>query len=203
MSFNIFKPGFAVRDSLEHPNLAKALLPVIVLSLLTIGSAILIGLRLDLFQQGALLARNIGELVFTAVAFYLVAYLFEGKKIEGKFTGIVSAISLKWVLLIILWFIGFIAFSALISPELSTAMVDTINSGNAEGIEEVSSLLSSSISDSIIPLVLGLLILTFGLYLWGLYIYYKIVSELIEGSVLKRLAALAIVVFLVLAVYII
>ncbi len=188
MNLNILKPGNAVRDSLENPNLAiSAGLVAAFLIVYVISRNVLLGIELDLGLIAFLVFREFAKLVFLGVVVYLVAYLFAGKNTDGKFNGILSAISLRWIVVAINALVLSIVIFAIFSPASLNAVATAKSTNSVSDYGIAFDMLKEDIGSFEI-VIAGIGVLA-GLVLlvWREYLLYSLVAELVQGSILKNL----------------
>jgi len=129
MNLNIFKPGQAVRDAIEHPNFVLALILVLLPSL-----AALIG-KMNFEEQ--ILMGAVYPIVLTFITFFLLSLVvfvlckLVGGKSNKSFVGLFSALSLIKIVSLVIVVLSLVAMPLILSPEASKFMQERAENRNS------------------------------------------------------------------------
>jgi hypothetical protein len=112
----IIHPVKTIESALEKPDFDKAFFIVLMPTVLFAIFQLVSGLKLDIFELARYGASHYIAWIFIASVIYFFAFLAKGKAIKGKFSAILSAASVIWLLVSVLMVVAFITFYS--SPKI-------------------------------------------------------------------------------------
>ncbi|MFH1256263.1 MAG: hypothetical protein V1494_03125 [Candidatus Diapherotrites archaeon] len=191
MNLNIFSPKNAVASAYEKPNMALAfalvLLPVIVSAVIGIA----LGAAVNPLAIVVLLVKAIVAWLVSGIILYVILYLFKGKSIDGKFNGILCALSVFYLLSLV---IGIITIGLLfvLFPGLGEVLQSTVAQGLS--VEEASALLAGmqgTVGVSIVSVAI-FFIAVLAMVVYSIYFLYRVISESAKSGLIVNLLVLLI-----------
>ncbi len=198
MRLNLLKPKESIQSCLDRPDMRIALVLTLIPTIVsTIGYGFF-GLSFQWSQTGLALVSSVVVWLLFSLAAYLVLYLFKGKQVQGKFTGIASALSLLWLVNLLLVLVGMVFVPLVFSaPVLEQAKL--LATGQIEPeqfLVETDSILeqnpnAASLQFGIIAMAIGVL-----LFLFSAFLAYLVVRDVFAGRILPNLAITVILLFL-------
>ncbi|MFH0955201.1 MAG: hypothetical protein V1777_03790 [Candidatus Micrarchaeota archaeon] len=199
MQFNILTPKKSVQSCVDRPNLQAAFVLVLLPAFAAAAGTLLLGFSVNLTGFFLSLARSVINWLFLCLVIYLVLYLVKGRFISGKFKSIGSALSLVWIVLILLFVASFLLLPVFVSAPV---MEQGRLLQNGEITQEQFAVAVNSIveqnPDALnenVGLVLAVVALL--LALWMVYLVYLLVADLYQAGLFKN----AIVTLFILAIW--
>ncbi len=198
MRINLLKPKDSIQSCLDRPDMRIALVLTLIPTIVSTIGYFFFAFPFQWSQMGlSLVSSVVVWLLFSLVA-YVVLHLFKGKQVQGKFTGIASALSLLWLINLLLVIIGifFVPFvfsppileqanllaTGQIEPEQFLVSTDAILEQNPNAV---------SLQFGIIAMAIGVL-----LFLFSAYLVYLTVRDIFAGRILPNLVITVILLFL-------
>lgn len=182
------RPSEAVREAMEKPNLGLAIALILLPGIIGIITILALGMPADFMAVGMRILGDVLAWVLAAAVIYLLAFVFRGVAVKGKFTAILTALSLIGIMrtlaavvaIILLLFLapqspsimGSPAAANLSASELTTKVVETAPDYGMVGL---------------IVLAMGLLLGTLFPIIMIYYIFYRAISESAQAGLLKNL----------------
>jgi len=199
--FSVFtRPSAVVKEAMEKPNLGIAAALILLPGIIGIVAVLALGMPADFMAVGMKILGDVIAWVLAAAVIYILAFVFRGVSVKGKFTAILTALSLIGVMrilaavvaIILLLFLapqtpsilGSPAASGLSASELTTKVVETAPDYGFAGL---------------IVIAMGLLLGTLFPIIMIYYIFYRAVSEAAQAGLLKNIMVWLILVAVLLA----
>jgi len=193
MEVSIFSPKKSVISAIEHPNLGTVVVLVLIPIILSIIGTILNGFALNPLEIIFMIVRNFFSLLLLSATLYVLFHVIKGSDLaKGKFSSVLSGVSLIYVAIIILTILGIIltpmAFSKPLLGVVKQSQAKTISADTA--IQQMDLILSKdpkAVNETmlLVSFVLGAIVA-----IYGLIILYRCVSELFELKGFRNLAVL-------------
>lgn len=172
MNINILHPSKAVDSAFEKPNIAIALVLVLLPSLAFLG-----GLA---FYGEDVLSYAVYEVVLAYVTFFALALivfalglLFDGKRAKGKFAGTICALSLLQIIYLAFSLLSLIAMPLVLSPA-------AIEFAKHAGADQTGEFLTLNPGAANLAIFAFFLAIGACLIAWGIYILYRCIRKLAE-----------------------
>ena len=118
MELNIFRPKQAVESAFKNPTVGSAAFIVVLAWIVPILALAAQGLGISIGNEIIRLVQSFVWFALGAAIIYIAAFAIKGNKVSGKFTAILSAWSLVWVVLIIGTLLMAILLPLSVSPSL-------------------------------------------------------------------------------------
>ncbi len=189
MNLNIFKPAQAVESAFEKPNLAIALLLVLLPTI-----AFLAGLMLYGFD---VLGFVVYEIVVAYVIFFilgLIVYatgiIFNGEKAKTQLLEVLSATALLQIVSLIFVILSFLTINLVFSPEAIEFAT------TAENLDQTGGFIAANPGSVNLIFFAISTIIAIALIALGIYILYKIIRKLTETRAFTSLILAAIILFI-------
>lgn len=196
MDLNLLHPKKAVERAFDKPNFFLAVAVVLLPVVISIFGTLLVGLQLNLLSIVFWALESVIAWITFGILLYVIAFVIEGKQVQGRIVGIFCSLSLLWIVFSIISVLGFLLVAAM-PPEVITS-VSALQKGQAganEAYAQVASAINSA-ADSISPAyLLFFSIASIALMLFALYLVFLTVKDLSPKSLGKQLAIL--IIFLV------
>ena len=112
----IIHPVKTIESALKKPDFDKAFFIVLMPTVLFAIFQLVSGLKFDIFELARYGALHYIAWIFIASVIYFFAFLAKGKAIKGKFSAILSATSVIWLLVSVMMAVAFITFYS--SPKI-------------------------------------------------------------------------------------
>lgn len=135
-------PAKSIAEAIERPEFKKAILIVLLPTILLATFNLLSGLAIDVLGTIKYGAMSYIAWVIIASTIYFFAFLAKGKEIRGKFVSILCAVSIIWLLVAVAMAVSFLAFYS--SPKIFALMTTMRrHSVNAYDAASIYAMLSS------------------------------------------------------------
>ncbi|MDD5162752.1 MAG: hypothetical protein PHD95_00930 [Candidatus ainarchaeum sp.] len=197
MNLNIFKVSSSVDGNFEKPNIALALVIVIVPAIIAAIGYIADGLNIDWaeFAIQHIVMRYVLFFVLAAMIF-AIGIAFHRKSREGLFAGVVSALGFFYVFAIILAVISQLAQRLVFSPAFLAKLQLLSAATTQEAAATVALLIATMPKEINFPLFFALIIIGLIIYVWQYFTLYKIISFSSGERPWVNIACWAVVVFI-------
>ena len=195
MDINILRPGHAVKDAIERPNLALALILVLIPVVVAFAA------RMD-FSEKALVAA-VYPIVASVVTFFLLTIVIfvlcrlVGSKEKKGFAGLFSALSLVKIVSLIIVLLSLVAMPLVLSPKATAFLEEKAESRNSGLVAVQAEQFFEENPDSFnMPVFGAFLFVTLLLLIFALDLVYTAIKEFTGAKWLTALV-LTIVAFIV------
>ncbi|MBS3061658.1 MAG: hypothetical protein J4215_03680 [Candidatus Diapherotrites archaeon] len=181
MELNVLHPLKAVQSGLDKPDVGLGFFLVLLPTLIAFLVMLLLGFPINFLLVVVNLFKGVANWIVLGIVIYILAYLVRGKEVAGRFSGILSAASLIWVLALIVTLIGIVFVLSLGSQVLDA--VKTMATGVVSA-EEAGKQLAVALANSSFSPAWGLGLFAFGILLAGLalLILFFLVSDMLPKS---------------------
>lgn len=189
MKINPIKPKESVQSCIDRPDMRLALVLTLLPPLVsTIGTA-LFGFPIIPATTALSFVRSIANWLLISIAAYVILYLFKGKTLQGKFSGVASAISLLWIVSLLLTLIGFVFVPLAFSGEIlqQGKMLATGQIGADDFVAAAQTELEKGGQPFGFEVGLVFMLLGALLTLFSFYLVYLLVRDLYASRVLSNL----------------
>ncbi|MBS3063406.1 MAG: hypothetical protein J4203_06045 [Candidatus Diapherotrites archaeon] len=186
-----FHPGKTAKDCLAHPNLVVSLALVVLPTLVLVGLAAL--LRAPISTKPVVdAAKDVVFWIVSTAFLYVLLYLLKGKAVQGKFVGLLSALSLTRLFNAVLVVLSFLV-AFLLLPGLFAELKGVQQASSLQDLQAIAQRVP--LSSDFFSLGLGFLFLGIGLLLAleSLFVWYAVIAATGPGGTLKNLVVLALV----------
>jgi len=173
MELNILKPSKAVHEAFKKPDLITAFMLVLLATIISIVGAILLGLQFNMVVTAISAFSSVASWIALGILFYIIGFVAEGNILKGKFTGILSALSLVWLVAAIMAVVGLILVATwpsgvvtsvnemqrgqLTANQAFAKMVAIIDSSPQEQINEMATFAFNIVAFALMALILVIL----------------------------------------------
>ncbi len=192
-----YKPGEVVKHYLENPNLARALVFVLLPGILSVLGLLVYGFNISFFVEMFNFLAAILSWIIASISIALIISLFAKKSVRTEFYGIASAVSLTRFLGAVAVFL-FLLVPVILPEEIFSSVRDfhtgkiTLN----ESVQVVGASMDSEAFVSALPAVSAIILLVLILALISVFVYYHIISKKVNSNFFVH--AIALICFLAL-----
>ena len=183
-----FSPRKEIQEAIDNPNMVVAFILVLLPTLVGFLALTNFGFEQDQIVFLLSLLSEIAFWILTALVIALAVFLAKKESMKQKFTGILAALSLLKVIGLVLTLL-IVSMPLALPPNLTNSFIQ-LQKGNLSPNEFVNQfntqLTTNPDTISEAPLYV-LIVFTVILALYGLWLYYEIVSQLLHSSKLKTL----------------
>lgn len=197
MNLNIFKPGDAIEDNIERPNMGMALFLVLVPSLMWILFNFYYGFIIDFLALGYAVLKSYIILIVMTLLFYFTGYIFRGRELKGHLGGVMSAVSVLWIFMAFLSILGFAMISLVPAETITGLKVMGQYGASYEQIIGSNALENLEITELMITGFIMIFLIGFAVLLWYFYYAYKLVKILTKQPILISFVITLFLLFLV------
>jgi len=176
MNLNIFKPGQAVKDAIEHPNFVLAMILVLLPSIVAFVA------KMNFSEQA--LAGALGPIVVNAVTFFLLVLVvfvlckLVGSKSNKSFDGLFSALSLMKIVSLAVVLLSLVAMPLTLSPEAAEFSREKAESKNPGLLEiQVGTFIEENPDAVNMPVLGAFLFITLLFLIFALDLVFTAVKE--------------------------
>lgn len=188
MKLNVFKPKESVQSAIDRPDNAIAFVLVIIPVIASVIGQIMWGLPIKPTLVGLAFVRTILNWLILGAAAYVILYLAIGKRTQGKFSSVLSAVSLIWIINLLLIVLGIVFVPFIFSAEIQTAAKE-LATGQVS-IDEFANSTSQIIENDIqaVNTSLGFLAMIIAgfLMLLAVYLIFLMVRDFQSGRALSN-----------------
>jgi len=189
MNLNIFKPEQAVESAFEKPNLAIALLLVLLPTLAFLGGLMLYGFDISEFA--------IYEIVLAYIIFFILGLIiyatgiiFNGEKAKNQLLEVLSATALLQLVSLIFIVLSFLTINLVFSPAAIEFAI------TAENTDQISNFITAN-PGAVNPIFFAIFtIIAIALVILGIYILYKTIRNITETRAFTSLVLTAVILFI-------
>lgn len=191
-----FSPRKEIQEAIENPNMVMAIILVLLPSLVGFMALVNYGFPQNQTTFVLSLLSEIAFWILTALVLAIVVFLVKKESLKQKFSGILAALSLLKVVGLILTLLIISAPLAL-PPNLTQSFIQ-LEKGNLspnEFVNNFNAQLTSNpetINETALTVIMVFSVI---LIVYGLWLYYEIVSQLLHSSKI-----LTLIVWLIIAV---
>lgn len=189
MEINLLKPVRVVHQSFYKPNLPMAFVLVLLASVVSIVGAILLGLQFNIGVIALSAVSSIVSWIAIGILFYVIGFVAEGNSLKGKFSGILSALSLVWLVCAIMAIAGLILVAMWPSGAITTT--NELQKGQLsadQAFAKMSTTLGTAAEQTNSIILIGFNVAAFALMAFALLIIFLISKEISPKSTAKQLA---------------
>ncbi|GEM_PF-3998903 len=192
MNLNIFSPGKAVQSAIDRPDARVALLLVLIPTIASAIGSLFFQFPIQWAGIGIGLLKSIANWIILGILVYLAAYLVNGKALRGKFAGVLSAVSLVWIVSLLATLLGIIFFmTAFPASAMNVLRLNATGQlSPAETGQQLSEILSQSgfVNGTLALVFFGIGIILLAL---ALLLLYRTISDLApKNRILTKLILL-------------
>tara|TARA_Y100000310_G_scaffold345478_1_gene465455 strand:+ start:8666 stop:9295 length:630 start_codon:yes stop_codon:yes gene_type:complete len=190
MNLNVLKPMQAIDSAFEKPNVALALILVLVAGIIAAVTPLTFGLQIDLAASAlAIIGYYIG-FILLAVLVYVAAFILKGKEaVSGKIPGIISGLGLMMIPVIVSLIVVIVVVQ-MILPPFAVSLAQDLQTG-AVAVEDIPTWVNHLYDQNIDSInftgfyaLSGLLVL---IGLFNVYLLYRIINKLIGYRLIPTL----------------
>jgi len=193
MNLNVLKPGKAVEQAFEKPNVPLALVLVLLPALASIAGSFAFGTapKIEAMAYSVIMAF-LTFFVLTVVVF-LLGFLVNPKAAKGKGSGLLSALALAQILSLFVILVSFAAIPLVVAPQAMEMLAEAGSSPSPEiRAVQINSFLTQNPTAINLPALAVFLAVAFAAFILGLYIIYLAVKRFTESRKLVALALMLI-----------
>ena len=190
MKINLFKPKESVQSAVDRPDPRTALLLVLLPPLVAIIGFFWQGFPINPVQGIWSFARSIINWILISATVYVILYFFKGKEIKGKFGAISSALSLLWIVNLLLSILGLVFFPIVFSPEIvsEAKLLATGQTEVEDFVLETSRIIENNPGAARFEFGLIAMVIGAFLALYSFYLVFLLVRDLNRGKIVSNLA---------------
>ena len=189
MNLNIFKPGQAVDAAFEKPNLAIALVLVLLPSLAFLGGQMLYGFDVSGYAIFEIVLAYVMFFILGLVV-YAVGIVFNGEKAKNQLLQVLSAVSLLQIVSLIFVVLSFLTMNLVFSPETIEFAV------SAENPNQIGGFIAANPGSVNLVFFAIFTIIAIALIALGIYILYKCIRKITKTRAFTSLVLAAIILFI-------
>ncbi len=189
MEINLLKPVRAVHQSFFKPNLPMAFVLVLLASVVSIVGAIILGLQFNIVVIALSAVLSIVNWIVIGILFYVIGFVAEGNSLKGKLSGILSALSLVWLVCAIMSIAGLILVAMWPSDVITT--INELQKGQLsadQAFAKMSMTLDTAAEQTNSIILIGFNVIAFALMAFALLIIFLISKEISPKSTAKQIA---------------
>jgi len=195
MNPNILSPKKAVQSAFEKPSIGLALALVLVSAVVWILQNYLITGKLDAGASVLAIALSFVAFFIFVLIILVLGFLLNRSAIRGKFTGLVSGLSLLQIIMIVIYLLSAVAFTLAIPPD-AAAELNAVEGNYFTTAVKVRQILEQNADAINFTAISGFLAAAALVGLYGFYILFLIARKFTEtgilGSLLMSLVAVVI-----------
>ncbi len=186
MNINIFKPGKAVESAFEKPNLAIALVLVLLPSVAFLGGQMLYGIDISGYAIYQIVLAYVTFFILGLIV-YALGIIFNGKKEKGQLLKVLSAVSLLQIVSLTIIILSLLTINLVFSPE---AIEFAATAENANQIGEFIAANPASVNLAFFAIAL---IIAIALTVLGIFILYKCIRKVTGTRAFTALVLAAVI----------
>ncbi len=189
MEINLLKPVRAVHQSFYKPNLPMAFALVLLASVFSIVGAIILGLQFNIAVIALSAVSSVASWIAIGILFYVIGFVAEGNSLKGKLPGILSALSLVWLVCAIMAIAGLILVAMWPSDVITT--INELQRGQLgadQAFAKMSMTLDTTAEQTNSLILIAFNVVAFALMAFALLIIFLISKEISPKSTAKQLA---------------
>jgi hypothetical protein len=198
MKLNLLKPRESVQSCIDRPDTRIAFLLVLIPTIVSIIGYSIYGFPFQWEDMGLSFVSSVLNWLLLSIVAYIILYFFKGKQfLAGKFSGIASALSLLWLVNLLLVIVGIFFFPLVFSPAVldEAKLLATGQIEPAQFLAETGLILEQN--PDAIALQYGIVAVAISvlLFLFCAYLVYLLVRDLYAGRIIPNLVITVILLF--------